>query len=274
MTTVPAEPREDLDLAALLELALGAATEAGRLLTDDRPADLRVAATKSTSVDVVTEMDVRAERLLVDRLLGARPGDAVLGEEGGERAGTSGVRWVLDPIDGTTNYLYDQPAWAVSVAAELDGVAVVGVVHAPALGETYTAVRGGGAWLNGRRLSVNTGVPLDHALVATGFGYDAAGRGRQGQVLQEVVSRVRDVRRLGSAAYDLCCVAAGRADAYYERYTNRWDVAAAGLVAEEAGAVVQDLHGGPPSRALVLACAPDLLEPVASMLRELRADED
>ena len=273
MTALPAELRDDVDLAALLELALGAATEAGRLLTEERPAELGVE-TKSTSVDVVTEMDLRAERLLVDRLLGARPGDAVLGEEGGERAGTSGVRWVLDPIDGTTNYLYGLPVWAVSVAGEADGVAVVGVVHAPALGETYTAVRGGGAWSNGRRLAVNTGVALEQALVGTGFGYDAAGRGRQGEVLQRVVSRVRDVRRLGSAAYELCCVAAGRTDAYYERYTNRWDVAAAGLVAEEAGAVVQDLRGGPPSHALALACAPDLLGPFTSMLREFRADED
>jgi myo-inositol-1(or 4)-monophosphatase len=266
--------RVTVDRQALLALALDAATAAGRLLVDERPADLGVAATKSTLYDVVTEMDLRAEKLLVERLLGERPGDAVLGEESGESAGTSGVRWVLDPIDGTVNYLYGLPAWGVSVAAEVAGESVAGVLHVPMMGDTFTAVRGGGAWLGERRLQVNTGVPLDRALVATGFGYDAPARGRQGEVVQRLVSQVRDIRRYGSAAVDLCNVAAGRVDAYFERFTNRWDVAAAGLVAEEAGALVTDLRGGPPSGGMVLAAAPDLHAPLAVFLRELRADED
>ena len=257
--------------AELLDLATSAAHAAGAVLRDERPRDLGVAATKTSPTDVVTVMDVRAERLLVERLLAARPDDAVLGEEGGEGAGTSGVRWVLDPIDGTVNYLYDLPAWAVSVAAEVDGASVVGVVHAPMLGETFTAVRGQGAWLGDRRLRANTGVALDRALVATGFVYDAATRARQGEVLAGLVGRVRDVRRCGSAALDLCSVAAGRVDAYFERGTHRWDIAAGGLVASEAGARVGGLRAAPPSPAFVLAAAPDLFVPLHDLLVALDA---
>ena len=210
----------DVDLADLLALAEAAALEAGRLLVDGRPADLRVAATKSSPTDVVTEMDTATERLLVKRLLGARPDDGVLGEEGASGAGSSGVRWVLDPIDGTVNYLYGLPAWAVSVAAEIGGRAAVGVVHAPALGRTWTAVLGGGAFCAGQRVRCAAAVPVDQALVGTGFGYAAARRARQGEVLRSLLPQVRDVRRIGSAAVDLCYVASGHYDAYYERGTN------------------------------------------------------
>ncbi len=264
----------DVDLPQLLVLAESAAHQAGRLLVEGRPADLRVAATKSSPTDVVTEMDTAGERLLVDRLLGARPDDGVLGEEGASGAGSSGVRWVLDPIDGTVNYLYNLPAWTVSVAAEIEGRAVVGVVHAPALGVTWAAVRGGGASCNGAPVRCAAPVPVAQALVGTGFGYAAARRSRQGAVLSVLLAQVRDVRRIGSAAMDLCLVAGGQLDAYYERGTNRWDIAAGGLVAQEAGVRVEGLHGQPASPEMVLAAAPGLFEPFHDLLASLDPARD
>jgi myo-inositol-1(or 4)-monophosphatase len=263
-----------VDLRDLLALAESAAREAGRLLVDGRPADLRVASTKSSPTDVVTEMDIAAERLLVERLLGARPDDGVLGEEGASGAGTSGVRWVLDPIDGTVNYLYGLPAWAVSVAAEIDGASVVGVVHAPAMGRTWTALRGAGAFLDDSPVHCAAPVPVERALVGTGFGYAATRRAHQGEVLGALLPRVRDVRRIGSAAIDLCLVAGGQFDAYYERGTNRWDIAAGGLVATEAGVRVEGLHGHPASPEMVLAAVPGLFEPLHDLLASLDPARD
>lgn len=280
----PPHPRE------LLALALDAARAAGRLLVEGRPADLRVSATKTSPTDIVTEMDTAAERLIVDRLLAARPADGVLGEEGASGEGTSGVRWVIDPIDGTVNYLYDLPAWAVSIAAEVDGAAVAGVVHVPPLGETWTATRGGGAYRtrdatggdatgggvpgggvpgNGVPVRCADEVRVDRALVATGFGYDAGRRGSQAEVLRGVLPFVRDVRRMGSAAIDLCHVAGGRVDAYYERGVQRWDVAAAALIATEAGAVVGGLHGRPAGPEFTLAAPAGLFGPLHDLLAGL-----
>jgi myo-inositol-1(or 4)-monophosphatase len=259
-----------LDLDALLDLAVDVATRAGRMLLEERPADLGVSATKSSPTDIVTEMDRAAERLVVDGLRAARPEDGFLGEEGAADAGTSGVRWVIDPIDGTVNYLYGLPAWAVSIAAEVDGAALVGVVHVPPVGETFTARRGGGAFLDGRPIRPTSGVALEQALVATGFGYEAARRRAQGRVVAQVLPLVRDVRRAGSAAIDLCGVAAGRHDAYYERGVNRWDSAAAGVVATEAGARLGGLHGAPDSPELTIAAS----EPLFTALHDLLAGLD
>ncbi len=268
----------DADPAELLNVAYDAALEAGRFLIERRPRDLGVARTKSSPTDVVTEMDTGAERLLIEYLLGARPGDAVLGEEGGDRVaadgGASGVRWVIDPIDGTVNYLYDLPAWAVSVAAEMRGTVVAGVVHAPATGHTYTAVLGGGAQADGHPLQVGAGAPIAEALVATGFGYAAGRRARQAAVIAGLLGQVRDIRRVGSAALDLCTVATGQVDAYFERGTNYWDHAAGGLVASEAGAVVGGLRGAAAATAMVLAAPPGLFGPLHDLLVDLRADED
>jgi myo-inositol-1(or 4)-monophosphatase len=210
-----------------------------------------VAATKSSPTDVVTEMDQRAEELITGRILATRPGDAIIAEEGGETAGRASgvVRWVIDPLDGTVNYLYGLPDWAVSIAAEVSGQVVAGVVYAPRRGETFTATLGGGAWLTERpgadetggvprALRARPGVPLEQALVATGFGYRAARRKVQGEVVAALLPRVRDIRRAGSASVDLCSVAAGRVDAYYERGLNYWDYAAGALIAAEAGAMV------------------------------------
>lgn len=260
----------------LLELATEVAWQAGKLLVERRPpGDLEVG-TKSSPTDVVTVMDTAAEQLIVDALLAARPDDAVLGEESGaSRPSRSGVRWVIDPIDGTVNYLYRLPPYAVSIAAEVDGTVVSGVVHAPELGETFTASKGGGAFLDGVRLRVTEFPPTPgQALVATGFGYDAARRARQAQVLAGLLSQVRDVRRLGAASLDLCYVAAGRVDAYYERGLNAWDLAAGGLVAAEAGAVVGGLAGQPAGSDLVLAAPPGLFEQLCDLLAPLGADRD
>lgn len=249
----------------LLDLAVAVAREAGRMLVDKRPADgPDVVQTKSSPTDVVTQMDRAAEQLVIERIRAARPDDAFLGEEGGTRAGGSGVRWVIDPIDGTVNYLYDLPDWAVSIAAEVDGRAVAGAVEMPRRGETYTAVRGGGAFLHTasgvRELRVNSGVPLDRALVATGFGYAAARRARQAEVLTGILPHVRDIRRGGSCCVDLCSLAAGRVDAYYERGVQAWDIAAGALIVEEAGGRVEGMHGTPPGPEFTMAAAPDVFD--------------
>ncbi|EFF93565.1 inositol-1-monophosphatase, partial [Streptomyces sp. e14] len=210
----------------LLQLALQAAGRAGELLRDGRPADLAVAATKSSPIDVVTEMDLAAEKLITDLIADRRPADGILGEEGASSEGTSGIRWVIDPLDGTVNYLYGLPTWAVSVAAEQDGEPVVAVVTAPMRDETFHAVRGRGAWATGvwageRKLACRPAPPLDQALVSTGFNYVADVRAHQAAVAQRLIPLVRDIRRGGSAAVDLCDVAAGRLDGFYERGPDR-----------------------------------------------------
>jgi myo-inositol-1(or 4)-monophosphatase len=260
----------------LFELAISTAEVAAVMLVDRRPADLGVAYTKTSATDVVTEMDRASERLIVHRIRAARPGDAFLGEEGGESQGSSGVRWIVDPIDGTVNYLYGLPDWAVSIAAEVDGEIVVGVVAVPMRGELYTAARGQGAHVvredgSTRRLRCNTGVTLAQALVATGFGYAVERRAHQAEALLSVLPRVRDIRRGGSAAVDLCSVAAGRVDAYYERGPQIWDFAAGALVVQEAGGTVGGLDGAPVSPELTIAAAPDLFGPLHDLLAEAGA---
>ncbi|GAA4628759.1 inositol monophosphatase family protein [Actinoallomurus vinaceus] len=260
----------------LFELAISTAEVASVMLVDKRPADLGVAYTKTSSTDVVTEMDKASERLIVDRIRAARPGDAFLGEEGGESGGSSGVRWIVDPIDGTVNYLYGLPDWAVSIAGEVDGEVVVGVVSVPMRGELYTAARGQGAHLiredgSTERLRCNTGVSLDKALVATGFGYSAERRTHQAEALLGLLPHVRDIRRGGSAAVDLCSVAAGRVDAYYERGPQEWDFAAGALILQEAGGTVGGLHGAPPSAELTIGAGPDLFGPLHDLLDEVGA---
>ena len=188
--------------------------------------------------------------------------------------GTSGVTWVVDPIDGTTNFAYGYPAFCTSIAAEVDGEAVVGVVHDPVRNQTFAAARGGGATLDGRPARVRAGgPPLAHALLGTGFGYESARRAAQGAVLAQVLPCVRDVRRAGSAALDLCTVGSGGLDAYYERGLQHWDFAAGALIAAEAGAWVGTLEGGPLDRQrTVVAARPDLVEPLLDLLRSAGAD--
>jgi myo-inositol-1(or 4)-monophosphatase len=262
------------DHAALLEIALDAATLAARLVVDERPrGPLQVTATKSSATDIVTVMDQRAERAIVEHITAARPEDGFLGEEGSSAVGSSGVTWVVDPIDGTVNYLYEIPSYAVSVAASVGGRVVAGAVVNPVSGERWTAARGQGARLDGRPIHVHAAPELAMALVATGFGYEPGRRARQAEILRTVLPRVRDVRRAGAASLDLCAVACGRVDAYYEQGLKPWDLAAGGLVAEEAGAVVGGLRGQPAGEALVVAAPPGLYEPLAQLLTELGADE-
>jgi myo-inositol-1(or 4)-monophosphatase len=281
---------QDQDAGALLRIAMAAASEAGRLLAswrgDERP---EVVQTKSSPTDVVTEMDRRSEALITSRIRAHRPADAVLGEEGGQTAGgpagdgseagrPSRVRWIVDPLDGTVNYLYGLHDWCVSIAAEVDGTVVAGVVEVPRRGETFTAVAGGGAWLRRGEarlaLHCSAGVPLGQALVGTGFGYDAGRRQIQGEVVAALLPYVRDIRRAGSAAVDLCSVAAGRLDAFYERGLNYWDFAAGGLIAREAGATVGGLAGRPESTSLTVAAGPGLYQRLEAFLSRLNPERD
>ncbi|MBW1600800.1 inositol monophosphatase [Streptomyces sp. JJ66] len=258
--------------AELLDVALQAARRAGALLLEGRPADLGVAATKTSPIDVVTEMDLAAEKLITGYLAERRPGDGLLGEEGTSAPGTTGVRWVIDPIDGTVNYLYERQDWAVSVAAELDGHPVVGVVAAPARGEVYHAALGQGARRDGHPVRCRPGPSLDQALIATGFNYVETTRAEQAAIVRELLPRVRDIRRSGSAALDLCDVACGRADGYYERGTHPWDWAAGELIAREAGALTGGREpGSRPDSALTLAAAPQLYGVLRETLLSLGA---
>jgi myo-inositol-1(or 4)-monophosphatase len=277
------------DPETLLRIATDVAAEAGRLLAswrgEERP---QVVRTKSSPTDVVTEMDRRSEALITGRIRAFRPGDAVLGEEGGQTlggqrvsdsaAGPGRVRWVVDPLDGTVNYLYGLPDWAVSIAAEVDGTVLAGVVEVPRYGETFTAVAGRGAWLrrdgHAMALRCTSGVALGQALVGTGFGYDAGRRRIQGEVVAALLPCVRDIRRGGSAAVDLCSVAAGRMDAYFERGLNYWDYAAGGLIAREAGAVVGGLSGKAESTSMTVAASPDLYRQLETFLARLDPERD
>ena len=260
--------------AELLRVALEAGRRAGALLRDGRPADLGVAATKTSPIDVVTEMDFAAERLITGFLAEQRPEDGLLGEEGGARTGTSGVRWIVDPLDGTVNYLYGLPTWAVSIAAERGGETLVGVVEVPMRGETFHAVRGGGAHLGSRRLACRPAAPMAQSLVSTGFNYVAEVRDHQAEVARRLIPRLRDIRRGGSAAVDLCDVAAGRLDGYYERGLHPWDFAAGALIAREAGALTGGRPGEPMSYDLAVAAVPDLFGPLQQALEELGAWHD
>jgi myo-inositol-1(or 4)-monophosphatase len=253
--------------AELLTLARELAGRASILLLDELDHERAEVSTKSTSTDMVTEIDRASERLIVDGILERRPDDGIVGEEGADVAGTSGVRWLIDPIDGTTNYLYRHPGFAVSIAAELDGEIVAGVVCDPVHSDEFAAARGRGATRNGRPIRVPDHDDLRTALVATGFAYDPAARARQAEVLTYVLPRVRDIRRVGAAAVDLCSVAIGRVNAYYERGLGPWDLAAGALVAAEAGAEVGSLDGPAVAGGLIIA-APRSLFP---LLRDLLA---
>ncbi|GAA2907338.1 inositol monophosphatase family protein [Nonomuraea rubra] len=257
-----------------LRLAEDISREAGDMLLAKRPTMSGEIETKSSPTDVVTALDKESEELIRERILAARPGDRILGEEGGEEPGESDVRWIVDPVDGTVNFLYGLADWAVSIAVEVRGEVVAGVVNVPSRGEVFTAARGEGAWLGASRLRCNTGVPLAQALVATGFGYSKTRRAVQGEVVAQVLPRVRDIRRGGSCAVDLCSLAAGRVDAYYERGINPWDYAAAGLVATESGARFGGLNGRPAGPDYALCAAPGLFEELHDVLAPLNPERD
>jgi myo-inositol-1(or 4)-monophosphatase len=265
----PTDPPGPVDLPVLSELA-DLAESTGRaaadLLAGALSRDRSSVTTKSSGTDLVTEMDRASEKLIVGQLLAARPDDGLLGEEGAQRQGRSRVRWIIDPLDGTTNYVYRHPGVSVSIAAELDGTVVAGVVVDVMTGDCFRAVRGAGASRNGLAIAVSDETDLGRALVATGFGYQPDQRRHQGAVVAQILGRIRDLRRMGSAALDLCSVACGRVDAYYELTLAPWDYAAGALIAAEAGAVVVDLGGNPPRAAPLMAANPTLAEPLRQLL--------
>ena len=262
---------------ALAEIALVIGREAGALALAGHES-VQLAGTKSSPIDLVTKMDQDCETLIKQRLADLRPGDGFLGEESGEATtpAPGSVRWVVDPIDGTVNYFYGQPSWCVAIAAEVDGVTIAGAVVAPALGEEYTASLGGGSYRVDHnrkvKLACSEQSDLAYALVATGFGYRRERRVEQGRVIATLVPEVRDLRRCGAAALDLCWVGSGRVDAQFERGLNPWDRAAAGLVASEAGAVVAGLRGQPAGQDMTLAANPSLFAKLDAALSALNAD--
>lgn len=242
----------------LLALAVETATAAGALIAGSVVTQID---TKSTKTDLVTQVDRASEALIVGALRAARPDDGILAEEGSADVGTSGVRWIIDPLDGTINFVYGFPAYAVAIAAEVNGEVVVGVVHDVVHGETFSARRGGGAFCNGVRLQVAGAESLAMALIGTGFSYDASRREVQGARAARLLPIVRDIRRSGSAALDQCWVAAGRLDGFYEGPLAPWDVAAARLIAAEAGAWTGQLDE------ISIAIVPQLADEFCAALR-------
>jgi len=257
-----------LEYGELLRLAIGVAGEVGDRLRSVRRQGTLTVQTKTTETDMVTDMDVWAEQHIVGRLLDARPDDSVIGEEGSTVVGTSEFTWCIDPIDGTTDYLYGHPGYSVSIAALVDGEPVVGVVVDPELDRQYTAVRGFGAWCNNEPIRASALGTLGLALVGTGFSYAPERRARQGAVLAHLLPHIRDVRRMGGAALDLCSVGAARLDAFYERGLNTWDIAAGGLVAVEAGARLTDLDGNASWSGDVVAAPAQLHDTFLEALRD------
>ena len=240
----------------LLELARLAATKAGDFV-NQRPEsfDLNI---KTNARDFATQMDIASEKMIVETILAARPDDGIIGEEGGARDSKSGYTWVIDPIDGTVNYFYGLPAWNVSVAVKDKEGVVAGVVYSPTVNALFSATRGGGAFFNGKKIHCNDPVDLKDALVGTGFSYDLEIRKEQGAFAASLLLKTREIRRMGAAALDLCFVGAGLLDAFYENGLNEWDLAAGGLVAREAGAIITGRNGGEPSKAMTIAAGPHL----------------
>ena len=252
--------------AELLDLAARAARAAGELLLRRAGGPVSGVASKSSRTDLVSDTDRDAEALIVGMIAAERPGDAIVGEEGADAPGSGEVHWLVDPLDGTINYLWGIPQWSVSVAALDAEGPLVGVVHDPSRGETFTAVRGGGARLGDRVLRVGPGAPLDEALVGTGFSYVAAERARQAALLPAILPAVRDLRRFGSAAIDLAWVACGRLDGYFERGLNPWDWAAGRLIVSEAGGVVEELPATGEDPLGCIAAPPALIGPLRALV--------
>ena len=240
----------------LLVLAEGIAKSAGELLSI-RPDTFDINQ-KSSARDFATQMDLASEKLIVESILAARPDDGIIGEEGASRISSSGITWVIDPIDGTVNYFYNLPGWNISIAAKDEEGVLIGIVYAPTINSLWRASRGGGAFLNDRPISVSKIDSLSDSLIATGFSYDPRERADQGRQIAKLIPLVRDIRRHGAAAVDLCHVASGAVDGYFESGLKEWDLAAGGLIAREAGALVTGLRGAAAGEAMVLAAGPAL----------------
>ena len=242
--------------AELLKLAESVARAAGSHLMN-RPSSFTFTE-KSSVVDFATQMDQQSEELIVKQILAVRADDGIIAEEGAAKPSKSGITWVIDPLDGTVNYLYGLPGWNVSIAAkDADGV-LVGVVYAPSINGFWSAIRGGGAKYNGNKIKCNDPVTLDKSLLATGFAYDLNLRVSQGDTMAKLLPKIRDLRRNGAAAVDLCYVAMGAIDGYFEGSLKEWDYAAGGLIATEAGAVISGRGGKAADSDLVVCAGPGL----------------
>ena len=257
-----------MDESALVSLAQEAARRAGELLLERFRGPASGVNAKSTHTDLASDADRDAEKLLTDLIRESRPQDGFLGEEGGETGGAGGLRWVLDPLDGTINFLFGLPAWCVSIAAADNEGTVLGVIHNPLMGETFSATRGGGARLDGAPIKVSDRSELSSALVATGFSYEAARREEQGRTVGLLLPKVRDIRRAGSASLDFASLACGRVDAYYEGPLAPWDRLAGGLIATEAGAVVTELPIRNGDETVVVAANPSLHPALERFLKD------
>lgn len=240
----------------LLGIAERLARRAGSVALEGRRGGELGASTKSSPTDMVTEYDKLCETLIVEGITDARPDDAIVGEEGANKPGSTGIEWHIDPIDGTTNFVFDQPNWSVSIGTCDAQGPLAGAVYMPVLDEMFTASRGGGAFRNGVPIAPRDVTSVADALVATGFSYDPEARRRHGRTVANMVGSIRDLRRLGAASVDICFVACGRLDAYVEGGLNSWDIMAAQLVATEAGCIVTDFAGGPVTPRGVIASAP------------------
>ena len=256
-----------VDADAILSLAVDLATQAAAVHTDGRKTLLRVEE-KGSPFSLVTQVDREAERVIVDGITATRPKDEILGEEGTSVSGSSSVRWLVDPVDGTTNYVYGYAAYSVSIGVEIDGQPAVGVVFDTGRDVLYTAVRGRGATANGDPIEASDKGELATALVATGFAFDPALRTRQGETLTKILARIRDIRRSGSASIDLLSLATGAVDAYYEGGLAPWDVAGGAVIAEEAGATVLRSTADGYQGIGVIGANPRLLVPLTGLLRD------
>jgi myo-inositol-1(or 4)-monophosphatase len=265
-------------MLGLKEVATTLALEAGELIVTRRKGHIEVASTKSSSVDIVTEVDRESEALLYGRLAELRPGDGFLGEEGQVQESSSGITWVVDPIDGTVNFLYDIPHYAVSIAA-VSGPPIpgqwqveVGAILNPVTGELFHAARGEGSFLGDRRLQVRRPPEFSQALLGTGFGYSTAVRAEQARLMSALIPEVRDIRRAGAASLDFAYVAAGRLDVFFERTLSPWDHAAGELIVTEAGGAIAGISHAPPGKQGIFAGHPDLVATLKSRISQLGGD--
>ena len=240
----------------LLELAKAMGREAGALLSQ-RPSGFELS-TKSNEIDFATQMDKASEAHIVSRIRSARPDDGVIGEEGSNIPSKSGITWVIDPLDGTVNYLYNLPGWNICIAAKDNAGVQVGVVSAPSVNSLWHARKGGGAFHNDRPIKCNDPKELSGALIATGFSYDVKKRIEQAEMFSQIIPKIRDARRLGGAGVDLSYVAMGVLDGFYEYGLNEWDYAAGGLIATEAGAIISGRNGAPVGKEMTIVAGPTL----------------
>jgi myo-inositol-1(or 4)-monophosphatase len=241
----------------LRNLAVKIAEESGKFLMD-RPSSFDLAQ-KSGIHDFATQMDQASEKLIVELIRKNRPDDSILGEEGAAQSGSSGFTWIVDPIDGTVNYLYGVPGWCVSIAVKNEGRVIAGAVYSPSISKMWSAAYGSGAECNGESIRCNEPIKLTRALVGTGFAYDFKSREAQGNFFKNLIPKIRDIRRIGACAVDICLVASGVLDAYYEAGVYEWDFAAAGLIARESGAKTLIAPGVPSdAQFFVMVAGPSL----------------